>query len=71
MKGDRKRRWYRSTRFRITAPAALIVAAVVGVGSVFLVESVHNNQLSQIDGILSGGAQVRQDTRWPNISPSN
>src|ERR1700722_13638601 len=57
MNGDRQRRWYRSTRFRITAPAALIVAAVVGVGSIFLVQSVQSNQLSQIDGILSGGAE--------------
>ena len=57
MNGDRQRRWYRSTRFRITAPPALIVAAVVGVGSIFLVQSVQSNQLSQIDGILSSGAQ--------------
>ena len=57
MRGDRPRRWYRSTRLRITAPAALIVAAVVGVGSIFLVQSVKDNQLSQIDAILSGTAQ--------------
>jgi signal transduction histidine kinase len=57
VKEDRERRWYRSTRFRITAPAVLIVAALVGVGSIFLVESVQSNQLSQIDGIISGGAQ--------------
>ena len=57
MKGDRQRRWYRSTRLRITAPATLIVAAVVGVGSIFLVQSVKDNQLSQIDAILSGTAQ--------------
>ena len=57
MKEDRQRRWYRSTRLRITAPAALIVAAVVGVGSIFLVQSVKENQLSQIDAILSGTAQ--------------
>ena len=57
MTGDRQRRWYRSTRLRIAAPAALIVAAVVGVGSIFLVQSVKDNQMSQIDAILSGTAQ--------------
>jgi signal transduction histidine kinase len=57
VRGDRPGRWYRSTRFRITAPATLIVAVVVGAGSIFLVQSVAQNQLSQIDRILSGAAQ--------------
>jgi signal transduction histidine kinase len=62
MNGDhnRQRRWYRSTRFRIAAPAALIVAAVVASGSIFLVQSVQKNQLTQLDQILAGTAQYSQ-----------
>ena len=71
MKGERQGRWYRSTRFRITAPAALIVAVVVSAGSIFLVQSVKQNQLSQIDGILSGTAQyTRHDlSSLHNVKP--
>ncbi len=72
MSADRQCRWYRSTRFKIAAPAAMIVAVIVGIGSIFLVQSVQRNQLSQIDGILSGGARyVESDmASFRSLSPT-
>lgn len=71
----KKPRFSRSIRFRITAPAVLIVAVVVAGLSVILVQSVQSHLVSEVDGRLIVGAryvrtQLGENHLLPSSSPA-